>query len=276
MSNEIFIKPKYDFKVPIDASAISPNEFSGKSLEEIKVIKIWEGNKEKTIGDLFIIKGNADSEIKNIKIILEGKFSKVRRIGSNMSDGEIIIKGSVGFYLGEKMSGGKILVEGNTDSWLGSKMKGGVIEVYGNAGDLIGAPYRGETKGMRGGTIIIHGNAGNEIGCWMMGGLIKVKGNCGLFPGIHMKNGTILIHGNTEGRCGALMKGGKVIILGKIPTILSSFTFEEVRSSVKANGEKIDGPFYVFTGDLNEEGSGKIFISTLNNTHLKFYEKYIE
>jgi formylmethanofuran dehydrogenase subunit C len=155
-------------------------------------------------------------------------------------------------------------------------MKGGVIEVYGNAGDLIGAPYRGETKGMRGGTIIIHGNAGNEIGCWMMGGLIKVKGNCGLFPGIHMKNGTILIHGNTEGRCGALMKGGKVIILGKIPTILSSFTFEEVRSSVKANGEKIDGPFYVFTGDLNEEGSGKIFISTLNNTHLKFYEKYIE
>lgn len=276
MSNEIFLKPKYDFKVPIDASAISPNEFSGKSLEEIKAIKIWEGSKEKKLEELFIIKGDVKIEAKNLKIILEGDFSKVRRIGFNMSEGEIIVKGSAGFYLGEKMSDGKILVEGNVNSWLGSKMKGGIIEVNGNVGDYVGAPYRGETKGMKGGTIIIHGNAGNEVGCWMMGGLIKIKGNCGLFPGMHMKNGTILIHGSSEGRCGALMKGGKIIILGKVPIILPSFTFEEIRSSVKANGEKIDGPFYVFTGDLNEEGSGKIFISTLNNIHLKFYEKYIE
>ncbi len=40
--------PKYEFKVPIDARNITPDTFVEKSIDELKQIKIWEGNREKT------------------------------------------------------------------------------------------------------------------------------------------------------------------------------------------------------------------------------------
>ena len=58
-------------------------------------------------------------------IHIDGNLSKVQRIGSGMTDGEIRIAGDVGMHLGVEMKGGKITVEGNVGSWLGSSMKGG-------------------------------------------------------------------------------------------------------------------------------------------------------
>jgi len=273
---EIILKPKVAFKVPIIAETITPDNFAGKSIKEIEDLEAWEGNRKTTLGELFEITGAPGETPKDTKIIIEGDVKKVKKIGCKMTDGEIIIKGSVGMYLGEEMKGGKITVEGDADSWIGTRMKGGQIEVKGNAGDYIGAPYRGDTKGMKKGTIIIHGNAGNEVGCWMRGGTIIVKGNTGLFPGIHMKKGTILIEGDCAGRCGAMMKGGKIAVLGYVPSILPSFTFEEIKKSFKIKGEKIKGPFYVFTGDLNENGAGRLHVSVEKNKHLQFYEKFLE
>lgn len=128
---------------------------------------------------------------------------------------------------------------------------------------------------MGGGTIIIHGDAGNEVGCFMRKGLIKIYGNIGQFAGIHMKNGTILIKGNSQGRVGAGMLGGKIIVCGHVPSILPTFTIDDIKSSVKINGEKIEGPFYRFLGDLAEDGNGKLFISQRQNTHLKPYERLL-
>ncbi len=273
---EITLKPKVTFKVPIIAETITPDNFAGKSIEEIKKLETWEGNRKTTLGDLFEVIGSPGETPADTKIIIEGDVRKVRRIGYKMTDGQILIKGSVGMYLGEKMEGGKIIVEGDADSWVGAGMKGGQIEIKGNAGDYVGAPYRGDTKGMKKGTIIIHGNAGNEVGCWMRGGTIIVKGNAGLFSGIHMKKGTILVEGDCAGRCGAMMKGGKIAILGHVPSVLPSFTFEEIKKSFKVKGEKIKGPFYLFTGDLNENGAGKLYVSIEKNKHLQFYEKYLE
>jgi len=273
---EITLRPKVTFKVPIIAETIAPDNFAGKSIEEIKKLEVWEGNRKTVLGDLFEASGTPGETPADTKIIIEGDVRKVRRIGYEMTEGQILIKGSVGMYLGEKMKGGKIIVEGNADSWVGARMKGGQIEIKGNAGDYVGAPYRGDTKGMKKGTIIIHGNAGNEIGCWMRGGTIIVKGNAGLFPGIHMKKGTILVEGDCAGRCGAMMKGGKIAILGYVPSVLPSFTFEEIKKSFKVKGEKIKGPFYLFTGDLNENGTGKLYVSIEKNKHLQFYEKYLE
>ncbi len=263
------------FKIPVEAECISPDVFVEKSAKEIAKLQVWEGNRKRTLDELFKINHETSNPSEEISIKICGDVSKVRRIGTGMSSGEIIIDGDCGMHLGEEMNGGVITVTGNADSWTGSMMKKGTIEINGNAGDYIGAPYRGSTHGMSGGTIIIHGNAGNEVGCYMRNGLIKIDGNVGQFVGIHMRNGTIYVKGDSEGRVGAQMLKGKIVISGCIPLILPSFTIDLTVPNVKVNGEKIDGPFYRFIGDLTENGNGKLFVSKTRNPHLSVLEEYL-
>jgi formylmethanofuran dehydrogenase subunit C len=271
----IILNPKCLFKVPVEAECISPDAFAGKTLEEIANLKLWEGNKERNLGELFSIEGEGATKLEELSIQILGDVRKVRRIGSGMTAGEIVIQGDAGFHLGEEMKGGKITVTGNSDSWTGAMMKNGHIEVKGNAGDYVGAAYRGSIKGMRGGTIIIHGNAGNELGCFMRQGLIKIFGNVGQFAGMHMKDGTIFIGGNTEGRDGAEMTSGKIVVRGQVPSVLPTFTIDSVKTKVKINGDEVNGPFYLFTGDLTENGTGKLFISKTNNLNLSKYKRFL-
>jgi len=262
--------------VPIEAECITPDMFAGKNLEEKGKLKLWEGNRQRFLSDLFHIEGEGADKPEALTIQLLGDAHKVRRIGAGMSAGEIVIHRDAGIHLGEEMRGGKITVGGNADSWTGAMMKEGVIEVKGNAGSYIGAAYRGSVKGMHGGTIIIHGNAGNELGCFMRKGLIKVHGSVGQFAGMHMKDGTIYIQGNSQGRAGAEMTGGKIVVCGNVPSVLPTFSIDSVKSKVKINGEEATrGPFYLFIGDSTEEGEGKLYISQPANPHLKFYEQYL-
>jgi formylmethanofuran dehydrogenase subunit C len=236
---------------------------------------MYEGNRKLSIGDLFDIKVDIpSSEDSTIKI--EGNISTVRNIGFRMSMGQIIVDGDVGMHLGEEMSGGSIVVSGNAGSWAGSQMKGGNIEIKGNAGDYIGAAYRGSTKGMSGGTVIIHGNAGHEVGNHMNKGLIKILGDVGIYAGIHMVNGTIFVQGKSQGRAGAQMTNGKIILAGHSEDVMPTFTIENVKAKVKVDGEKIEGPFYRFTGDLADNGKGKLFVSKPKNPYLSSYDKYLQ
>ncbi|MGD8506584.1 MAG: formylmethanofuran dehydrogenase subunit C [Candidatus Bathyarchaeota archaeon] len=272
----VALRPKRVFKVPVEAECITPDTFAGKSVEEIGKFKVWEGNRERSLSELFSVKGESGAKPEEVSIQIRGDVHKVRRIGAQMSAGEIVVHGDVGFHLGEEMAGGRILVDGNADSWMGLMMKGGVIEVKGDAGDYVGAAYKGgSTKGMSGGTIEIHGNAGNELGYFMRKGIIKVHGDVGQFTGVHMRNGIIVVYGNSEGRDGAEMIRGKIVVCGSVPSVLPTFTVETVKAKVKINGEKLEGPFYLFTGDIAEEGTGKLYISKASNTHLKFYEEII-
>ena len=271
----ITLRPKRVFKGPIDAECVTPDIFAEKSTSEIAKLLIWEGNRKRTLGELFKIELQAKAESKEPAIQISGDFRKVRRIGAKMCTGKIVVDGDVGMHLGEEMRGGVITIAGSADSWAGCMMKNGTIEIKGDAGDYVGAAYRGSTLGMNGGTIIIHGNAGNEAGCFMRKGLIKIQGNVGQFAGMHMKDGTILIRGNSEGRAGAEMLGGKIIVCGFIPSILPTFTIDTVAPKVKADGEEVAGPFYRFIGDLTENGDGKLFVSHIQNPHLKLYEKYL-
>jgi len=259
----------------VEAECIAPNAFAGKSMGEIEALQIWEGNRKRTLRELFQIEGEENSPPEKVSIHIIGDLSRVRRIGAGMSAGEITVTGDVGMHLGEGIKGGTIRVAGNAGSWMGSTMKGGLIEIHGNAGDYVGAAYRGSTKGMGGGTIIIHGDAGNEAGCFMRNGLIKILGNVGQFVGVHMREGTIYIQGDAEARAGAQMLEGKIVIGGFIPSILPTFTIDSIRPNVKLNGEKVQGPFYRFIGDLADRGEGKLFVSKTKNPHLSFYEKYL-
>jgi len=238
-------------------------------------LKLWEGNRQRSLSDLFNLEGENSATPEKLTIQVLGDIHKVRRIGTSMSAGEIVIHRDTGTHLGEEMRGGKITVGGNANSWTGAMMKNGVIEVKGNAGDYVGAAYRGSVKGMSGGTIIIHGSAGNELGCFMRKGLIKVHGRVGQFAGMHMKNGTIFVQGSSEGRAGAEMTGGKIVVCGNVSSVLPTFSIDSVKPKVKVNGEEAVGPFYLFIGDLTEEGEGKLYISQASNPHLKFYEQYL-
>lgn len=271
----IHLQPKYEFRVPINGECITPDNFADKSTQEIEEIKIQEGNKQKTLGELFKITIENPTNTAETCIKLVGNLEKIRRIGACMSMGEIIIEGNVGMHLGEEMKNGKITVLGDAGSWAGCMMKDGIIEIKGNAGDYIGSAYRGSTKGMKGGKIIIHGNVGNELGCFMQNGTIKVYGNAGQFVGMHMKDGTILVKGNTQERAGACMKGGKVVLCGYTPSILPTFTIDSIRAKTKVEDEELAEPFYLFIGDLTEKGDGRLFVAKNKNPHLSFYEKYL-
>jgi len=273
---EIVLTVKRALNVPVECLEVSPNSFSGKSLDQIRGIEIWEGNRRCRLNDIFQVEEENSSASDELTVGIVGEASRIRKIGYRMTEGSIAIEGDAGMYLGEQMSAGSIIVNGDAGAWLGSRMKGGAIEVKGNAGNFVGSSYRGSTKGMKRGTIIVHGNAGTEVGCWMRNGTIRIKGSCGTFPGMHMNNGTIYIEKDCSGRAGAQMTGGRVIIGGYVPAVLPSFNIEEVRERVKVGEEKIPGPFYVFTGDLNENGNGKLFINVAKNPHLKWCEEYLE
>jgi formylmethanofuran dehydrogenase subunit C len=271
----VVLRQKTDFKVPIDAACITPDTFATKTITEIEALEAWEGNKKRPLGELFAINGENGNTSNEVRIQIIGNLQKVKRIGEGMTNGEIIIEGDVGMHLGEKMKGGNITVSGNAGSWLGAMMKGGNITVKGNVGDYVGAAYRGSTKGMRGGAITIYGNAGNEVGCFMRNGLIKIYGNVGQFVGMHVHEGTIFVQGDSEGRAGASMTGGKIVLSGYADSVLPTFALDDIKKKVKVESEEVQGPFYLFTGDNTEKGSGKLFVAQTKNPHLSFHEKYL-
>ena len=269
------LRPKKEFTIPINAECICPDLFAAKSLEEVAKLSLWEGNRKRSLDEVFEIEGECAEAPDGVIIHLVGDFSKVQRIGAGMTGGEVTVQGDVGMHLGEEMKGGKITVQGNAGSWAGSAMKEGTIEISKDAGHYVGAAYRGSTKGMRGGTVIIHGNAGSEVGCYMRKGLITIYGDVDQFVGIHMRNGTIVVQGNAKERAGAFMTGGKIILCGHIKSVLPTFTIDSIKGKAKAEGETIKRPFYLFIGDLAEHGKGKLYVAKNGNQHLKRYEELL-
>ncbi len=269
----IVLTPLKKFTFPITAECINPDIFQGKDTAEIGNLTVFEGNKQRKLRELFKI----EEDNVEATITINGDVSEVRKIGAGMKNGEIIINGNVGMHLGEKMAGGKITVNGDACQWAGASMKKGLIEIHGNAGDYLASPYRGSTEGMKGGKIVVDGDVGADSGAYLHGGLIKIKGNnVGQFLGFHMSDGTIHVEKNATTRAGTNMTGGKIIISGKVEEIMPSFTVDSVKPKVKVDDtESAAGPFYVFLGDLAEKGTGKLFVSKINNPQLKTYEKYL-
>jgi formylmethanofuran dehydrogenase subunit C len=269
----IVLTPLRKFQFPVIAECISPDVFQGKTLDEIAALTLWEGNKQKTLDNLFKIEENT-AESPNITI--NGDVSEVRRIGMGMKNGEIVINGNTGMHLGSKMAGGKITVHGDVSGWAGAEMRDGAIEIHGNAGDYLASSYRGSTEGMHKGKIIVHGNVGSDVAVFMHGGTIKIYGNAGQFLGFRMRDGTIYVEKNAETRVGACMTGGKIVVGGFLEEVLPTFTIDSVKPKVKVEEtESISGPLYVFLGDLAEQGNGKLFVSKGNNPHLSQYEKFL-
>jgi formylmethanofuran dehydrogenase subunit C len=271
----IALRPAKAFRFPIFAECVNPNVLEGKTVNEIEQMPLWEGNRQKKLGELFKVE-QQETELDKAVVMIEGDVSKVRRIGTGMQSGEITIHGNVGMHLGAEMKGGKITVHGNAGAWAGTMMKDGTIEINGNAGSYLGAPYRGSTKGMHGGRITVSGNAGHEAGASMKKGTIRIFGNAGQFIGLRMRGGTICVQCDCDERVGACMHEGKIVVGGALTSVLPSFSIDSIKPKVKIDeNETVQGPFYVFQGDLTENGNGKLYVSKPKNPQLSSYEKFL-
>jgi formylmethanofuran dehydrogenase subunit C len=277
MSKMINLHSLKAFRFPVIAECINPDVFQHKNLKEIEELTIWEGNKEKRLGELFKVEDTTtERQPEKTAISIYGDVSKVRRIGACMTSGEITIRGDVGLHLGCEMEGGKITVHGNVGRWAGSMMKNGTIEIHGNASDYLGAPYRGSNRGMRGGKIIVYGDAGNDAGAYMKKGLIKIYGSAGQFAGFRMHKGTIYIQEDCEGRAGACMTGGKIVVGGSLESLVPTFKIESLKKKVKIEeNEVVESSFYLFLGDFTESDKGKLYVSREKNPYLSYCEKLL-
>lgn len=265
----MILKPRITTKVPIEADCISPDTISGMSIEEIKSMEVFYGNKRKKLTDFFEVEEGADGEI-----FIDGDVSTVKYIGAGMKSGKIIIKGDAGMHLGSEMEGGEIIVGGNVSDWSGAETKGGLIKIGGDAGNLLGAAYRGSKVGMKGGMIIVDGNAGNEVGLLMRRGAIWISGNLGEFAGAHMSGGTIFCLGEIGERAGAEMDRGTIVAFNRIkllPTFKHASTYNPVflrfylrelrkKYGLPIKDEHVNGFYDRYSGDIVELGKGEIFI----------------
>lgn len=239
-------------QIPVEADTVNPDNFAGKTKEEIETVPVWYGNGQCPLGDFFTIEVEGSDSVENTKLVIDGDVSRVKRIGQGMSAGEIEINGNVDMHCGFGMKGGKVTINGDADSWLGCEMKGGEIILNGNAAYYVGSGYRGESCGMRGGKITVNGDTKDYLGEHMCGGEILVTGNVGLLPAISNNGGTIVIEGNAT-MPASEMKNGTVIIKGEVSDMLPSY---------KEDGtEEVEGVTYrKFVGDVNASGKGVLLV----------------
>jgi len=266
----IVLKPKIEFKVPVEAECISPDVFWGKSVGELGNLEILYGNKRKKLADVLEISESPGSPE---EILIEGDVSAVKHIGARMSKGKVVIKGSAGMHLGREMEGGEIVVQGNAGDWLGAEMRSGLIKVKGNAQNLVGAAYRGSNLGMRGGTILIEGDAGSEVGELMRRGTIAIQGNLGAFAGALMTGGSIICFGRIGEKAGAGMDRGTIVVfnpLELLPTFRYSCTYNLSflrtflgalrKRDLPIRNEHLEGLYDRYDGDLAALGKGEILV----------------
>ncbi len=276
------VKLKSKPMAPIDSRNISPDKFAGRSLSDIKLLKVLEGGRETVLEELFDLDGPTTTvrESREVEIVITGPgTNKLKYLGYRMSGGRIVVKGDVGHLAGYRMSGGSIVIEGGAGSYLGAKMKGGTIEVFGDVGDFAGGKLQGEKpgKGMSGGAIVIHGNAGSQIGVGMSKGTIIIEGSAKLLVGAFMTGGSILVQGDCSGFAGARMTGGKIVVGGSIESVLPSFYVDSIVPSAGVKGRTINKQFMVFAGDALVNGRGMLYIAYEDNKLLlEQYKELVE
>jgi len=267
--NEVILTPKEQPHVPIETKTIKPDDFAGKSLDEIKNLEVWYGNTTSTISDFFDVEGESGPTPAETNILIDGDVYNTKRIGQGMTDGKITVNGNVSMYVGAEMEGGEITVNGNAGSWAGQDMRGGELTITGNVEDYLGSSYRGDWRGMTGGTITVGGNAGNEIAEYMLGGKITVKGDVKYLPGVHMNGGLLIIEGNAIARAGGEMKNGTLVIKGVLGRFLPGFEYHGIEKDIEPHGELIKGSFHKFKGDFAEKGpDGTVYIAVTGNNHI--------
>jgi formylmethanofuran dehydrogenase subunit C len=200
------------------------------------------------LGDLFDITGEPAGRIR-----LVGDLRRADGVGAGLSEGEIVVEGSVG-----------------DDAGLG--MSGGTLVVRGSAGDRTGGAAPEARKGMTGGEIIVHGNVGAETGTRIRRGLIAIGGRAG--PGVLAQAiaGTAVVFGGTGTGAALGSKRGSLVALGRIAvpaTYRYACTYHpawlkllltrlRLVHGLKVRPKHLSGAWRRYSGDLADIGKGEI------------------
>ncbi|MHA1730248.1 MAG: formylmethanofuran dehydrogenase subunit C [Promethearchaeota archaeon] len=257
----ITLKLKKQPEVYLEAECITPDVFAQKSVDKIKNLTVYLGNREKKLGEFFDIAGESGKTADETNILVEGDCSSVFRIGQKMSAGEITVKGNCGMHVANRMSGGKVTVEGSAGAWAGAMMddpndKGGELLIMGDAGNHCASAYIGYWVGVNCGKITVKGRVGVESGSWMRATRSRNKwpvlrcGSADYYLGVHNHGGTIICEGNAEGRVGADMARGQIVINGKVKKMLSSFKKLGEIKEIKSPAGPIKGNYVEYQGDF--------------------------
>lgn len=267
--SEIKLKLKKQPEFPLEADVITPDNFAGKEISAINELELYHGNEKVKLSEYFEVSGDT-SEADELKIVVSGDLSNVKRIGEKMTTGEIVIEGDAGMHVGNQMEGGRITVTGDAGDWAGAMLKGGELVIEGNAGNYVGSAYRGFWKGMEDGIIKVKGKIGDEAMLWARNSKKANKwptlycGEAGSFLAIHNHGGTIIVEGDVDRCTGADQAWGTIVIKGNVSRKLPSYKkMGEVDGVELPNGEKISGKFIEYSGDhsVKKETNGRLYIA---------------
>lgn len=143
----------------VDCRKLTPNALQGKTLTEIKAIRL---DHQLVVADVFDVSGEDATHI---------VFKQAR---------------AVMHYVGYQMKTGQITIEGDAGDFVGAEMQGGVLVCKGSVGERA-------ANVMRRGLLLIEGNAGEYCASSMKAGTVGVLGNTGARLGFGMKRGTLLL-----------------------------------------------------------------------------------
>jgi formylmethanofuran dehydrogenase subunit C len=204
------------------------------------------------IGDLFETTGTPAG-----RITFQGDLGNADRLGAGLSEGEVVVEGSVGNETGIGMSGGSIDVRGNT-------------------GDRTGGAESDGRRGMTGGELLVRGSAGPGPGTRMRRGLLVVAGDVAGHAGPGMIAGTVIVFGDAGPAPGRWSKRGSIVALGPVeipPTYRYACTYQpdhlrltllrlRARYGLAMDERYLSGFYRRYSGDLADLGKGEILAWT--------------
>jgi len=137
-----------------------------------------------------------------------------------LTECELEIDGSVGYYVATLLDGPRITINGNAGWALGENLMNGSISLTKSAGASVAAS-------MRGGEIFIGGNAGARAGISMKGGTLIIGGDSGFLTGFMMQKGRIIVCGDVGDAAGDSMYEGTIYFGGDIGSLGADAKIEE-------------------------------------------------
>lgn len=226
-------------------TSLSARELSGRPV-------YLERDGEVRAGDLFELEGGTQGTIRFV-----GELDQADRLGAGLSEGEVIVDGSLGREAGLAQAGGR-------------------LDIGGDAGPRAGAAPLGFKRGMTGGELIVRGSAGAEAGAAMRRGLLVILHAAGDRTGLGMIAGTVVVFGSVGLDAGLWSKRGSIVALGRItppPTYSYVCTYQptylrllltrlRAGHGLPVRPRHLTGFYRRYSGDMAELGKGEILAWT--------------
>ena len=253
MSGGLVAKLKAPLQQRADLSEVLVGPWTDLSARELSDRPVYlERDGGARLGDLFELDGQPRGSIRFV-----GELDRADRLAAGLSEGEVIVDGSVGREAGLAQAGGR-------------------LDIGGDAGPRAGAAPLGFKRGMTGGELIVRGSAGAEAGAAMRRGLLVILHAAGDRTGLGMIAGTVVVFGPAGADAGLWSKRGSVVALGGItppPTYSYACTFQpaylrllltRLRDGygLPVRPRHLNGSYRRYSGDMAELGRGEILAWT--------------